>query len=347
MAELLHSKPWITAEDEAAVQAVLVSGMLAQGVHARRFEEQMTQWLAAAGAVAVGSGGAAIELALRALDCGPGTEVILPTYVCRTVLDAVVAVGAKPVVCDVGRNWVIEAKNITPHLTARTRAIIVPHLYGVYADIAAIRGLGYPIIEDAAQALGSTAQHTTQGDLLVLSFHPTKCLTTGEGGMVLSQNAALIARCREGRDGGERIFGRQFSPLSEISAALGLSQLARYPEFLRRRYEIAQRYRKILGQLWGIDLGWLDRVNTMFFRFPFKRPGGLDSCRADFAHKGIHVRRGVDQLLHRLLEISDAPFPSAVAHFSDTISLPIYPALEANQLESCVRATEAIFVKNG
>jgi UDP-4-amino-4-deoxy-L-arabinose-oxoglutarate aminotransferase len=347
MREIFHSKPWITAEDEAAVHAALVSGWLAQGTGVCRFEEKMSEWLNTSGAVAVGSGGAAIELALRALACGPGAEVVLPTYVCRTVLDAVITVGAQPVPCDVGSDWVVQAKDVAPHLTSHTRAIIVPHMYGIYADLPAIRKLGYPIIEDAAQALGSTAQHANQGDLVVLSFHPTKCITTGEGGMVLSRDPGLVAKCRLGRDANEHTFGRQFSPMSDIAATLGLSQLARYPEFLRRRQVIAQRYRETLSKIPGLDPEWLDRVNTMFFRFPLRRTGGLDQCQADFKRRGIHVRRGVDLLLHRLLEIPDAQFPSAMANFSTTVSLPIYPALGSTELENCLQAVTAVLGTNG
>ncbi len=347
MGELFHSKPWITADDEAAVQAVLRSGLLTQGAHLPRFEGEMSNWLGVAGGVGVGSGGAALELSLRALECGPRAEVILPTYVCRTVLDAVVAVGANPVLCDVGPNWVVRAADIAPHVTAKTRAVIVPHLYGIYADLAAIRQLGLPVIEDAAQALGTSRQHAAQGDLVILSFHPTKCLTTAEGGMVLSRDAGLLARCRRGRDVGSESFGRQFSPLSEISAALGLSQLARYAEFLQRRQAIARSYQKALSGLTGLDLGWCNEVDTMFFRFPIKRAGGLESCQAAFQKSGIHVRRGVDELLHRLLGLPDAQFPSAVAHFFKTISLPIYPALDSTQMETVAATAARILGTNG
>ncbi len=342
MEEIVHSKPWISNEDEAAVRAVLTSGILAQGACCPRFEEEMSQWLGVSNGVGVGCGGAAIELALRALDCGPDAEVILPTYVCRTVLDAVVAVGAKPVICDVGPNWVVQKSNISPHITMRTRAIIVPHMYGGYADIQTIRELGYPVIEDAAQALGSSAQHAIQGDLIVLSFHPTKCLTTGEGGMVLACDSTLIAKCRLGRDANESTLGRQFAPLSEIAAALGLSQLARYNEFLSRRRSIAHVYKNALKGQTGIEQDTTNPIDTMYFRFPLHRTGGVDRCQEAFRRHGIHVRRGVDRLLHRLMGTPDSEFPTAVAHFSTTVSLPIYPALHPHEIETCARAIAAI-----
>lgn len=346
MGEIFHSRPWITAEDEAAVRAALASGWLAQGDLTTRFEEEMSRWIGAAGAVAAGSGGAALQLALHTLECGPGSEVILPTYVCRTVLDAVVTGGARPVLCDVGPDWVVRSEEITPHLTPLTRAIIVPHMYGVYADVAAIRRLGVPVIEDAAQALGPATMPAVRGDVIVLSFHPTKCLTTGEGGMVLALDARLVEKCRRGRDVADGTLKRQFAPLSDIAAALGRSQLTRYTDFLGRRQAMAQRYHESLRPLAGIDLEWLNRVESMFFRFPLRRSGGVARCQAEFLRHGVHVRRGVDQLLHRLLGLPDEQFPSAVTHFQQTISLPIYPTLDSAQLGACIRAAVSVLSQN-
>jgi UDP-4-amino-4-deoxy-L-arabinose-oxoglutarate aminotransferase len=331
-----HSQPWITDADQAAVATALAGGMIAQGETAARFETEMSRWLGAAGGVATASGGAALVLALRTLGVGAGDEVVLPTYVCRTVLDAIVSVGANPVLCDAGPDWVVRAGEISPRLTPRTRAVIVPHLYGLFADVAAIRALGVPVIEDAAQALGDASAHRVQGDLVALSFHPTKCLTTGEGGMLLSRDSAAVGRARELRDAhGAR--------LSDLSAALGLSQLARYPEFLRRRAALAAGWHAALRDLPGLDLGWHGRLRSMFFRFPLHRAGGLDACQAVFAQRGVHVRRGVDLLLHRALGLDDAQFPQATAHFHTTVSLPLYPALTDARHQACVEAALAVF----
>lgn len=336
MSEVAHSRPWITDDDKAAVTRELSGGMIAQGETAARFETGMARWLGRAGGVATASGGAALVLALRALGCGPGHEVVLPTYVCRAVLDAVVGVGALPVLCDAGPDWVVRPEEISPHLTSRTRAVIAPHLYGIFADVAAIRALGVPVIEDAAQALGDAAAHRVQGDLLVLSFHPTKCLTTGEGGMTLARDPALLARARAARD-------ESGARLSDLAAALGLSQLARYPEFLRRRLALARVWHDALRDLPGLDLGWHGRRRSMFFRFPFHRAGGLERCQSEFQRRGIHVRRGVDLLLHRTLGLADAAFPNATEHFNTTVSLPLYPALTDAEHADCVRAARAIF----
>ena len=119
-----HSSPWITAEDGAALQRVLSSRMLAQGALARELEQRLARWVGAVEGVATGSGSAAIALALQALNAGGG-EVILPTYVCRSVLEAVLSAGARPVLCDVGEDWVMEARHAAPLVGRATRCIIV------------------------------------------------------------------------------------------------------------------------------------------------------------------------------------------------------------------------------
>lgn len=340
---ILHSKPWLTAADAAAIRAVIATGMIAQGPVTAEFESATASWLGRSHAVATASGGGALLLALRSLGCGPGREVILPTYVCRTLLDAVLASGAAPVLCDVGPSWLMRPVDVAPFLTERTTAVIVPHLYGLYADVTAIRALGVPVIEDAAQAFGSSRPPEQRGDLTVLSFHPTKCLTTGEGGMVLTDDEAVAARLRSQRDGGPAGQPRVFAPLPDTSAALGLSQLRRYPEFLSRRALLAERYRSALSSIPSADLSLTAGADTMHFRFPLLRAGGLATCQAAFLARGIHVRRGVDHLLHHELGLPDTAFPHACRLFASTVSLPLYPALTEDEFAACLTAAVSIF----
>jgi UDP-4-amino-4-deoxy-L-arabinose-oxoglutarate aminotransferase len=135
MKPIVHFKPWITDSDRVAVKEVLRSGMLFQGEKTRSFERALSEWFSAEGGVAVGSGTAALVLDLTALRVGKGDEVILPTYVCVSVLEAVLAVGPTPVFCDVGPQWVVTHRNMSSCISDWTRALIVSHMYGVFADI--------------------------------------------------------------------------------------------------------------------------------------------------------------------------------------------------------------------
>jgi len=344
MEEIFHSHPSIDANDIAAINKVLYTSMLAQGILCQELEQRFSSWFRADGAVAVSSGSAAIVLALYGLCVSKGDEVVLPTYVCTSVLEAVLSVGATPVLCDVGKSWVMTTADAERCITTRTKAIIVPHMYGIFSDINSICSLGVSIIEDCAQALGGEGMQQLMGDVVTLSFHPTKCLTSGEGGMVISSDPDTIQRMRRFRDGGgSKLAARIFSPMSDIAAALAISQADRYSDMLNRRNQIAQHYIKTLESCFPESLNQTALKQSMFYRFPIRINGGLESCQTAFKQQGIHVRKGVDSLLHRKMGLSDNDFPMAVDLFMDTVSIPIYPALSAEQESRCVDALNHIF----
>ena len=342
---ILHSKPWVTESDLSYYKRVLDSLMLAQGEETKAFEKALSRWYGIDdGGVAVASGAAAILLALVALEIQPGDEVVLPTYVCHTVLEAVLTSGATPVCCDVGPQWVVTPDTMSPWITNRTKALIVPHMYGIFAPVASFRVFGIPVIEDCAQAVAGCGQQRLEGDIAIFSFNPTKCLATGEGGMAISADPSLVAIMRAYRDGTvEAPAPRLFSPLSNLAAGLGLSQLARYEEALARRALLAQIYRQRLAPLIPDCLPDLSADRTMWFRFPLWIAGGLDACQELFARRGVHIRKGVDYLLHRLMKLSDREYPAAVRHFQETVSLPLYPALTDAEHTHCADAAEEIF----
>jgi perosamine synthetase len=333
-----HSRPWIAEADRRAVAAVLDSEMIGQAETTARFETAFSRWLGLERpGTATASGAAALEIALVALGARSGDEVILPTYVCPSVLDAVCAVGATPRLADVGPQWVLTPANVDPLVGAATRAIIVPHMYGIFADVAAFRAFGVPIIEDCAQAIEGPQRWQIAGDVAVFSFHPTKCLTTGEGGLAISRDALLNRRLRAVRDGGAG--GRRvLAPLSSVAAALGLSQLERYDASLGRRRFIAATYRLALGDTAATLLRRTPWNRTMHFRFALSAGAPFAETAAVFAGAGICVRRGVDALLHRIAGQRDRDFPIATELFDTTVSIPLYPALSDAEVEACADA---------
>ncbi|MDD5240736.1 MAG: DegT/DnrJ/EryC1/StrS aminotransferase family protein [Sulfuricella sp.] len=343
MEQILHSKPWIAESDIEAVSAILSSSMLAQGERTRMLEHRLASWLNAVDGVGVASGSSGVVLALHGLMIGDGDEVILPTYVCRSLLEAVLASRATPVLCDVGWDWVMTANDAKRVVSTKTRAIVVPHIYGIFADIDSFRTLGVPIIEDCAQALDAPGIRSAKGDVTLLSFHPTKCLTSGEGGMVISSDANILERMRAYRDGSDTGYkARFFSPLSDILASLALAQLDRYEEGLSRRQQIASTYMAAIESCCPNVLNRGALGNSMFFRFPLRVRGGLDECQQAFADLGIQVRKGVDALLHRGMGQADQAFPVAVELFETTISIPIYPALSRSQELQCIKAVTQV-----
>jgi dTDP-4-amino-4,6-dideoxygalactose transaminase len=217
-------------------------------------------------------------------------------------------------------------------------------MYGVFADVKSFQKFGVPIIEDCAQAIDYRGRQEIFGAIAIFSFQPTKCLTTGEGGMAVSNNSDLVNAMRSTRDGQKMAKrGRFFSPLSNISAALGLAQLKRYHQALDRRKVLALGYKHALAKVIPDSLQASALDKSIYLRFPIKISGGVDSYQDLFAKKNICVRRGVDRLLHRLSNLSDDNFQTAVTLYNTTVSLPIYPALTDKEHAYCVESAVEIF----
>lgn len=324
-----HSKPHITEEDIYAVKTVLESGMITKGRKVNEFEKQISDYIGTKKTFATGNGTTALILALKALGVKKDDEVILPTYVCRNVMDAVIAVNAIPVVCDIGEFWNMESENVTKKITSRTKAIIVVHIFGITADTYSLMNFGIPVIEDCCQSFGAELNGKKTGSigtLSMFSFHATKCLTTGEGGAVSSNDENLIDRLSELNN--KNYFS---STMSDLQAALGISQLNRYSQMLLERKKIAENYfDNISNPLLSLPTSLKEK--SIFFRFPIKTVQlDFEMTRNYFEKNGIHVRRGVDALLHRIREIDDSEFPAATRLFNETLSIPIYPSLTSDE----------------
>ena len=340
-----HSRPWISEGDIRAVEEVLASGMVASGARVRAFEEEVAAFSGEADGTATSCGTAALVLALRAMSLPNLSEVILPTYVCREVYAAVIAAALTPVLCDVAADGLMNAETVEACVSPRTSAVIVVHLFGRIANTAAIEALGFPVIDDACQAFGvndGSERQKSTSVIRVFSFHGTKCLTTGEGGMAVSRDATLLSRMRQRRDGdvaGDRVA----APMSDLQAALGLSQLRRYPEMLARRRSIASRYIDALRGC-AVVLDTLQSIKRgAAFRFVVRSKVPFEQAERAFASEGITVRRGVDALLHRTIGKDPSDYPTAELLFAESVSVPIYPALTDDDVEHISRVLPDIF----
>lgn len=332
-----HSQPWVTEADTQAIIQVVQSGMLSHGKICDYFESQFAQFhsLPEESAVSVPSGASGIALALLAKGIKPEEEVILPSYVCDSVEKAVKSIGAKPVLCDIGQDWLMNAETISAVITPYTKAIIVVHLFGLPVAIKEIQHFGIPIIEDCCQALGTQDPASgmpvgLQGDFGVFSFHATKCLTTGEGGMVIShlpENAWAMKQLQKENP--------LFRPLNDIQAALGLNQLSQYPQALARRKDIAQYYLDALPHPWTSPLKayW---ESSNFFRFPLWMDNATSETFSHFQkaalQRQVSIRRGVDALL----KSQDRAFPNANRAFQNTVSIPIHPVFTETEMRRVV-----------
>jgi dTDP-4-amino-4,6-dideoxygalactose transaminase len=320
------------------------SGQLAQGPEVAALERDLAARLQVEAAAVVSSGTAALELALRALDVGAGHDVLIPTYVCDALHHAVTRCGARPVLVDADPETLsLSPKDAEARLTPRTRAVIVPHAFGLAVDLAPLAALGVPVIEDCAQALGAEIDGRpagAAGALAVCSFYATKLIAAGEGGAVAGA-AALVARVREARDYDERerLVPRMNAKLTDMQAALARSQLDRLDAFVARRRAIAARYR---ARLAGPDC----RVPAdagrrhVYHRFVVGLERDPAAVQAALAARGVAARRPVFRPAHRALGC--AGYPEADRLWSTTLSIPCYPALgdaEVDQVTDALLAS--------
>jgi perosamine synthetase len=338
-----HSRPAIEQEDLQATAEVLRSGQVAQGPWVERFERDMATFFGLQGGVAVSSGTAALELALRALKIGAGDEVIMPSYVCPAPWLAAQRVGAQAQLVDIDlQTFNIDPAAVRRAITKRTCAIIVPHMFGLPADLTALEQLNVPIIEDCAQTLGAMEQGRsvgTVGRLTVCSFYATKLLCAGEGGMVLSNEGALLERVKSLReyDGAPTLNPSSFNlKLTDLQAALGLSQLGRLSVFHERRRFLAAAYRDVLSSKAVVCPSAPPGRTHGYYRFVIRLPhlrndhDGLIGLISRLEQQGIHCRKPVFRPLHRYLDQSG--FPNSDEADRTALSIPLYPDLTDDEV---------------
>ncbi len=332
-----HSKPYINEELVIALTSQTKKGNLARGELTVLFEQELSKYLNNNRAFLTSSGTAAIYLALKTLEIKEGEEVILPTYVCHSVKDAVILAGGTPILCDIGDHWVMEPSNVESLINKKTRAIIVVHIFGIIAKIKEFKKFGIPIIEDCCQCFIDKIDKEPIGkeaDFVTYSFHATKCLTTGEGGALTCNNNKFIQKLSDLYD-----LVRSISAFSDIQATLGLSQLKVYPAMVERRKQIAHRY---LNELRPHLVQCQKEVScSMFFRFLIRIHKDFEQVKLAFHETGIAVRKGVDALIH-FSDHEEIVMPFAESTFTSTISLPIYPALTDEEVDRVVAATNRI-----
>jgi len=342
MGVIPHSRPLLGDAEAHAVAQVVRGGQLAQGDRVTAFEEAVARLTGQGQGVGVNSGTSALYLALLGLRVGPGDEVVLPSYACAALWHAVRKTGAEPVLADIDPT----TYNISPlatarAITSRTKAVIVPHLFGLPMDLADLKVSGIPIIEDCAQTLGIAVRGRpvgSEGDMTVCSFYATKLLTTGEGGMVLGRTEDLMTRVRRLRlydehDTLEPAFNYK---MTEMQAAMGLCQVNRLDAFLARRRAIAARYAEAVTRAALVPPLAPPVMAHAYYRFVVRLPRPVGPVLERAEALGISCRRPVFRPLHRYLGL--AGFPESDAAWEHALSIPIYPALTDDEVDRIVAA---------
>ena len=351
------AKPVIGEEEIAAVTAVLQSGIIAQDSRVREFEEQFAALTGTNYAIAVNSGTAALHVALLARGIGRGDEVITSPFTFISTASAILFTGATPVFADIS----LDSFNITPasieeKITPQTRAVIPVHLYGQPCDMKGIMEIARKhnliIIEDACQAHGAEYNGRKVGSFGTgcFSFYPTKNMTTGEGGMITTNDEDITQRARMIRNHGQKqryyhdMLGYNYR-MTDIAAAIGLCQLGKLEGFTRRRKEnaayLAHELNKILGLITpGIQPGATHVFHQYTIRVTPAFGMSRDELRKSLAEKGIMTEIYYplpihQQPVYRELGYNDS-LPNAEQAAKEVLSLPVHPSLAQEDLEEIV-----------
>ena len=306
------NRPLLGGNEKKYLCECIESGWISsEGLFVKRLEEKFARLMGCKYGIAVCNGSVAIDLALAALRIGPGDEVILPTFTIISCAAAIVRAGATPVVVDCQPDtWNIDPVLVAAKVTSRTKAIMVVHIYGLPVDMDPIieiaRNHRLAIIEDAAEQHGQSYRGRpvgSLGDIATVSFYPNKHITTGEGGMVLTNNEELAQRSRDLRnlcfDHDRRFIHNELGwnfRMSNIQAAIGVAQLEQIEEFLKKKRKIGSWYQQRLAghPLLQLPLERTEYAENIYWvygvvlndRVPFDASGAM----AKLKEKGIDSR---------------------------------------------------------
>ena len=351
------AQPLLGQEEIDAITRVVKSGMIASGPETIVFEKEFAQFVGSKYACAVNNGTSALCLALAAIGVSPGDEVITTPMTFIATANAIMSCGAKPVFADIDeKTYNLCPKAVEKAITEKTVAILPVHLYGLPADMIALRKVADAhdlyLIGDAAQAHGSAIGHQKVGslaDIECFSFYPTKNMTTGEGGMVTTNNKELFHMLDSIRNHGrpdstlgqyEHIrFGLNLRT-TDIGSAIGRVQLRKLPQFNETRERNANMLLDGLKDIPGILLpSTPDGFHHVWHQFTI-RSENRDSLSSHLENEGIETRTYYPRLIQDYphLEANRSSCPVAEQIVTEVISLPVHPGLTVQDVNRVITA---------
>lgn len=356
-------KPYFPEEDieqiRIDVEKILHSGMLTIYTYTRDFENQFAKLCNVKHAVAVNSGTSALEIALRTMKLKPEDEVLVPTNTFTSTAATVIFAGAKPKLTDINpKTLCTDVENIQKNITPKTKGVMVVHVGGlVCPEIKEIKEICRDkklfLIEDAAHAHGSKINQKpagSLGDIGCFSFYPTKVMTTGEGGMITTNNDEIAEKARILRDQGKENFNSNIIielgynwRLPEISAAIGITQLKRLPEIIRNRNRTTKYYDKELEKINGITpRNTPPNIINNYYKYVAFLKQGIDreKLKEKLRTKGIRCSGEVywpplhlQPIYKQLLSAHEGDFPLAEDACKKMICLPLYAQMTMEDAE--------------
>ena len=357
------AKPFLGDEEKRAVLDVLESGQFAQGPRVAEFEKRFAEYIGRGYGIAVNSGTSALHVALLAHGVGRGHEVIVPPLTFFACAATVMLCGGTPTFADIDRNlYTLDPAPLKKAVTKRTRVVMPVHLYGQTAEMEPINEISEAhdlvVLEDACQAHGAEyhgEKAGNLGDTSCFPFYPTKNMTTGEGGMILTDDPKIAETCRLLRDHGQRakydhvLVGYNYR-MTEVAAAIGLVQLRKLDGFVRRRRENASRLTKGISQIEGLtpplEGNWMFHSYYQYIvrvedGFPLSR----DAIVQRLSSEGIGCRPSYPSVLYRQKAFRKRPRSrSKVAEdvVSRLFEIPVHPLVSNKDVETILSAMDRL-----
>lgn len=364
------AKPYIGEDEKRLISEVIDSGWVSQGLKVKEFEERFAEYVGAKYAVATTSCTTALHAALSASGIGSGDEVIVPSLSFIATANAVVHCGATPVFVDIDAETCnMDAAKIEKAITQKTKIIMPVHQMGLPAEIDGIQKIterhGLKIIEDAACAIGSAYRGKKiggHGNAACFSLHPRKVITTGEGGMITTDNEDFAVRVKRFRHHGMSIsdierhasneviiesypeIGYNYR-MTDIQAAMGIAQFKKLSFILKKRIEIAKRYNQALKEINCIRIPFSpDHIEHNYQSYWIEildnAPVSRDVFMKKLLEKGIATRRGIMAIhLEKCYSEYRVFLPETERITKNTVLLPIYPSMtgeEQNYVIQCI-----------
>lgn len=366
MVNIPLSKPCLGEEEKRAVNEVLDSGFLAQGENVRKFEEEFARYVGVKEAVATSNGTTALFVALKALGVKEGDRVITTPFTFVATASSILQCGGIPVFCDVDeKTFNLDPGKLEDILKKERniKGIIAVHLYGLPCDLEEIAFLTQKynlfLLEDCAQAHGAECQGRkvgSWGDMGAFSFYPTKNMTTGEGGMITTNDSLLAQECRMLINHGSRkryyheALGYNFR-LTDIGGALGRVQLSKLEQFNEKRRRNAAFYNQELADLPFIDVPYLPPYALpVFHQYTLRVEGARDALLQFLRDRGIGCEIYYPLPLHHQPFLqnlySASSFPVAENLAREVLSLPVHPQLTREDLNTIILGVREFFLNH-
>lgn len=358
--QIKMSQPTIGLRERLAVDAVLRSGMLAQGKRVAEFESKFSNLVGSKNAVALNSGTSALHLLLLAHGIGPGDEVIVPSFTFAATANAVALTGATPIFADIEiSSMCLDPIDVASKISARTRAVMPVHLFGNMANMLELEALtqknGLLLLEDAAQAHLASFEGRlagTWGDGSAFSFYPTKNMTSGEGGMVCVGSEAITRKLRLLRNQGmEKRYENEVwgfnNRMTDIHASIGIVQLSKVEKNTSKRRAIASEYS---SKILGVTLPETSpSVHHVYHQYTVRVAEDVrESFRNKLTNKGIPTDIYYPIPVHRLKSFdSKELLPNTELIAKTCFSLPMHPGLTKLQVGRIIRAVNEVAAELG